>query len=81
MRNRNEKTMNVLSLKETRDAFAKLYMKYIHNGVIHDTTKVVFWYVCLLLQRRFESLSRSDESSFLIGAASSLHWACRIGAS
>ena len=45
MRNRNEKTMNVLSLKETRDAFAKLYMKFIHNGVIHDTTKVVFWYV------------------------------------
>ncbi len=81
MRNRNEKTMNVLSLKETRDAFAKLYMKFIHNGVIHDTTKVVFWCVCLLLQRRFESLCRSDESSFLIGAASALHWACRIGAS
>ena len=33
MMNRNEKTMNVLSLKETRDAFAKLYMKFIHNEI------------------------------------------------
>lgn len=40
---RNEKTMNVISLKETREAFVKLYMKYLHNGVIHNTTKVLFW--------------------------------------
>ena len=40
---RNEKTMNVMSLKETREAFVKLYMKYLHNGVIHNTTKVLFW--------------------------------------
>ena len=35
--------MNVISLKETREAFVKLYMKYLHNGVIHNTTKVLFW--------------------------------------
>lgn len=40
---RNEKTMNVMSLKETRDAMVKLYMNYLHNAVIHNTAKVSFW--------------------------------------
>ncbi len=40
---RNEKTMNVMSLKETREAMAILYMKYLHNAVIHGTATVSFW--------------------------------------
>lgn len=43
MNYRNEKTMNVMSLKETRDAMVKLYMNYLHNAVIHNTAKVSFW--------------------------------------
>lgn len=43
IRYRNEKTMNVMSLKETRDAMVKLYMNYLHNAVIHNTAKVSFW--------------------------------------
>lgn len=35
--------MNVMSLKETREAMAKLYMQMLHNSVIHNVTKVVLW--------------------------------------
>lgn len=48
--NRNEKTMNVLSLKETREAMATFYMNYLHTAVIHNTLKVSFWlHVCSIL--------------------------------
>lgn len=41
--NRNDTKLNVLGQKYTREDFVKMYMKYLHNGVIHKNTKVVLW--------------------------------------
>lgn len=35
--------MNVMSLKETREAMAALYMRFLHNRVIHNVSKVLLW--------------------------------------
>lgn len=40
---RNDTKLNVLGQKYTREDFVKMYMKYLHNGVIHKNTKVVLW--------------------------------------
>lgn len=43
MNDRNDTKLNVLGLKYTREDLVQVYMKYLHNGVIHNTTKVVLW--------------------------------------
>ena len=40
---RNDTKQNVLGQKYTREDLIPFYMKYLHNRVIHKTTKVVLW--------------------------------------
>ncbi|KAK8815773.1 hypothetical protein WA538_004897 [Blastocystis sp. DL] len=39
----NDTKQNVLGQKYTREDLIPFYMKYLHNRVIHKTTKVVLW--------------------------------------